>query len=42
MEVIFRTLIEKTKDIQLAEDTLHYRQGLSTRGLAKLPLAISG
>ena len=42
MEVIFRKLIEKTKDIQLAEDTLHYRPGLSTRGLAKLPLAISG
>ena len=42
MEVIFRTLIEKTKDIQLTEDTLHYRPGLSTRGLAKLPLAISG
>ena len=42
MEVIFRTLIEKTKDIQLTEDTLHYRPGLSTRGLAKLPLAMSG
>ena len=42
MEVIFRTLIEKTKDVQLVEETLHYRPGLSTRGLAKLPLSISG
>ena len=42
MEVIFRTLIEKTKDVQLTEETLHYRPGLSTRGLAKLPLSISG
>ena len=40
MEIIFKTLLDRTKDIQCDTDQARYKPGLSARGLLELPVRL--
>ena len=40
MEIIFKTLLDRTRDIQCDTDQARYKPGLSARGLLELPVRL--
>lgn len=42
MEIVFLALLEKTKSIELATDTVEFKRSLSVRGPVSLPLVLTG
>ena len=40
MEIVFLTLLDKTKSIELTIDNIKFKRSLSVRGPASLPLSL--